>query len=357
MGEFFWARVNSPSAQNNVINLINGEPAIEIEFLNQTIAGAPGDYQLELPADGNGNTFAEVDPDTVIVVNGVTYQFSVEASGPTPIDGKVPTTLQEQQTVVLRLYDSSGNMVQRLVIVLESSDGDRPTEAEMNAIANGNISLTFDPGGTNTPVCFLRGTLIATPSGQVPVEELKAGDQVLTASGTVATIRFVASRPLSENELTFRPEMRPVRIPQGAMGSGLPSADLWVSPQHRVLVRGWEAEMLFGEPEVLLAAKHLKIAAPRPAMPETVEYFHLMLDQHDIVLSNGIETESLFPGDTAIASLTEEARAGMERAFPEFAGDWAFYGPTARRTLTAKEAEALWAKMAPLGAEAVRDVA
>jgi hypothetical protein len=95
----------------------------------------------------------------------------------------------------------------------------------------------------------------------------------------------------------------------------------------------------------------------RPLLPENVEYFHLMLDRHDIVLSNGIETESLYPGDTAIASMTDEARRKLDETFPEYAGDWSRYGPTARRTLTGREAEALWARMAPLGSEAVKAVA
>ncbi|MCV2864148.1 Hint domain-containing protein [Defluviimonas sp. WL0075] len=301
------------------------------------------------------------DPDTTVWVDtdgdGIyeEYQFIYELSGVLPTgNNKVPDAYEGDQVIVITVIGAGPGGTDIRLFFLPDGTVDQTI---IDSFGQGAVPLTTFTTDPPPPVCFLRGMLIATPSGEVPVETLDAGDEVLTAFGAVAKVRFVASRELSDAELFFRPEMRPVCIPTGAMGEGLPKADLWVSPQHRVLVRGWEAEMLFGEPEVLLAAKHLKIAAPRPAMPETVEYFHLMLDQHDIVLSNGIETESLFPGDTAIASLTEEARAGMERAFPEFAGDWAFYGPTARRALTAKEAEALWAKMAPLGAEAVRDVA
>ncbi|MCV2867893.1 Hint domain-containing protein [Defluviimonas sp. WL0002] len=359
ISDSFWVRADSVTANNATLNPIKtsgsgGVPVTQIYFESGTLgSNTTGDLQLDY-IDG-----ATADPDTTVWIDGVEYNFIYVLSGTLPDNSQ--TNGQQTQTglvgkevtliEVIGLPSGNSNNTQFFFV----NDG-TATQAQMEAFGTGAIPLTSTTT-TPPPVCFLRGTLIATPSGEVPVESLKEGDEVLTASGSVATVRFAASRVLSDSELRFRPEMRPVCIPAGAMGDGLPKSDLWVSPQHRVLVRGWEAEMLFGEPEVLVAAKHVKVAAPHVPQPEAVEYFHLMLDRHDIVLSNGAETESLFPGDTAIASLTDEARADMERAFPEFAGDWTFYGPTARRTLTAKEAEALWTKMAPLGAQAAKAVA
>ncbi len=355
----FEARADSNSANNPALNL---DPEVySITFStdlnndgNETNDG--GDLLLE---DNSG----AVDANTVVYINGEPYNFTVEFTGnlPTTNPGaqQVPNDLEGERIMVITVqdFDSDGNGLPdgdiRLVFMLDTDGTGRWAEFGNGAIGVQNLNTNPPP----TPVCFLRGTMIATPTGEVAVETLKAGDEVLTGSGDVARVRFVAARVMSEAELVFRPGMRPVCVPAGVLGDGLPRADLWVSPQHRVLVRGWEAEMLFGEAEVLVAAKHLRIAAAAPAQPETVEYVHLMLDRHDIVLSNGAPTESLFPGDTAIASLTDEARAEMERAFPEFAGNWAFYGPTARRTLTGHEAETLWTRMAPLGAAGVRAVA
>ncbi|MDW4550231.1 Hint domain-containing protein [Defluviimonas sp. D31] len=351
----FWARADSITANNSTLNPIKSSggsgafPATQIYFESGTLGtNTTGDLNLE---NGSGG----FDPDTTVWIGGVEYRFQYDLTGTLPNNSQVPAALAGKEVIQITVldYPSSGGKTE-LFFVTDGSG----TQTLMNQIGNGAIPLQ-SVTTTPNPVCFLRGTLIATPKGEVPVETLKAGDEVLTTSGATATVRFAAARELTLMDLLLNPDMRPVCIPQGAMGEGLPRADLWVSPQHRVLVRGWEPEMLFGQDEVLVAAKHLKFAPTlrRPARPETVEYFHLMLDRHDIVLSNGIETESLFPGDTAIASLTEDARAEMARVFPEYAGDWTLYGPTARRTLSAREAEALWTKMAPLGAGEVKAVA
>lgn len=358
----FEAREDSGSANNPSINLTSSVYSITFstdlnDDGNETNDG--GDLLL----DKNGGA---IDDDTVVYINGEPYSFSVDLTGTLPTTKnngaqQVPDDLEGKQVTVIIVhgFDSNGDGIAdgdlRLMFLNDGSGTGRMASFGNGAIDIQNVNTNPPP----IPICFLRGTLIATPKGEVPVETLKAGDEVLTASGATATVRFAAARELTLMDLLLNPDMRPVCIPQGAMGEGLPRADLWVSPQHRVLVRGWEPEMLFGQDEVLVAAKHLKFAPTlrRPARPETVEYFHLMLDRHDIVLSNGIETESLFPGDTAIASLTEDARAEMARVFPEYAGDWTLYGPTARRTLSAREAEALWTKMAPLGAGEVKAVA
>ncbi|MEZ5759606.1 MAG: Hint domain-containing protein [Paracoccaceae bacterium] len=347
----FWARGDGLNAGNANLNIDpkTQQPTTEITFVEQTIGGGSGDLILEQ----NGGS---PDPDTVVQIGGTNYEFTVDLTGTLPTgDQKIPDAYEGKEVMIIVVHDyPTTGETQRLFFVLDGS----VDQAGMDDFGQGAVTLlNVDTTPPPTPVCFLRGTLIATPRGEVPVESLEAGDEILTVSGAIATVRFVARRELSEAELLFRPNLRPVCIPAGVMGAGLPVADLWLSPQHRVLVQGWEPEMLFGEAEVLVPAKHLKIAGSAPARPETVEYFHLMLDRHDIVMSNGVATESLFPGDNAIASLTDEARIEMERAFPEFAGDWLSYGPTARRTLTAKEAGALWSKMGPLGAKAEKAVA
>ncbi|MCU9848506.1 Hint domain-containing protein [Defluviimonas sp. WL0024] len=350
----YWARGDSATAANASINIRNlgQQPAVQLYFESGTLGDdTTGDLVLDDTAPG------VVDPDTTVWINGTEYNFIYELSGTWRNNsGTVPDQFEGDPVYVITVIGAGpGGSNLRLWFMPDAT----VTKAEIEAFGNGAESIDNFSTNPPPPVCFLRGTLISAPKGEVPVEELRAGDEVLTASGATATVRFAAARELTLMELLLNPDMRPVCIPQGAMGEGLPRADLWVSPQHRVLVRGWEPEMLFGQDEVLVAAKHLKFAPTlrRPARPETVEYFHLMLDSHDIVLSNGIETESLFPGDTAIASLTEDGRAEMARVFPDYAGDWTLYGPTARRTLTAREAEALWTKMAPLGAGEVKAVA
>nr|AIA91314.1 CAZy families GT4 protein [uncultured Gluconobacter sp.] len=89
------------------------------------------------------------------------------------------------------------------------------------------------------------------------IEDLRVGDLVLTKDDGPQPLRWISSRHVSAEMLAAHPNMRPIRIRAGALGEGLPLRDLIVSPQHRMLVRSKVAERMFGEEEVLVAAKHL----------------------------------------------------------------------------------------------------
>ncbi len=172
----------------------------------------------------------------------------------------------------------------------------------------------------NILICVARGTLIATPDGDVPVEELHSGDLVLTADGRAEQIRWIASRHVSGGDLAADPTIRPIRISAGAFGDGRPARDLLVSPQHRVYLTGWQAELLFGAESVLVPAKGLvdDCAVGVDRMVEEVEYFHLLFDRHEVILTEGLPTESFFPGPHSLSELAGPARDEFLRLFPGF---------------------------------------
>ena len=173
--------------------------------------------------------------------------------------------------------------------------------------------LTWD--NTNV-VCFVRGTLIETSRGAVAIESLRAGDLVLTRDNGMQPLRWIGSRHLAGADLPDR--RRPIRIRAGALGAGLPTADLLVSPQHRVLVRSKIAQRMFGAPEVLVAATLLCLIDRNHVDQVTeVDYFHMLFDRHEIVLSNGAETESLYTGPEALKSVGPAARDEIFAIFPE----------------------------------------
>jgi len=118
--------------------------------------------------------------------------------------------------------------------------------------------------------------------------------------------------------------------------------DLLVSQLHRMLITDWRAELMFGEPEVLAAAKHL-INGDTIHMAEggEVEYFHMLFDAHEIVTANGAPSESFHPGEQGMSWLEEEVREEIFSIFPELRIALEGYGPTARTTLKAFEARAL----------------
>lgn len=169
-------------------------------------------------------------------------------------------------------------------------------------------------------VCFTTGTRIRMFDGaERLIEDLSVGDRVMTQSGMAHPIRWIGSRAVTSYEMWTKPKHRPVRIRAGALGCGLPTLDLVVSPQHRVLVRSVIAERIFGEAEVLIpAAKLIGLEGIQPAHDlMDVTYFHLLFDAHQLVFSNGALTESLFTGPQAMKAIPEAAREEIMSLFPE----------------------------------------
>jgi VCBS repeat-containing protein len=167
-------------------------------------------------------------------------------------------------------------------------------------------------------ICVLRGTRVDTPAGPVPVEDVAVGDLVVTRDRGARPVRWIGSRRLSPAELAADPTLRPVRIAAGALDGVAPLRDLVVSPQHRVLVTGWQAEMHFGEDEVLVPAKALvnRRDVCIEVSDEPVEYFHLMFDDHEVIFTEGAPTESFHAGPYALRELGDAARAELQHLFP-----------------------------------------
>jgi hypothetical protein len=169
--------------------------------------------------------------------------------------------------------------------------------------------------------CFTRGSRISVGEGLRYIEDIGVGDQVLTEQNGKQTVLWAGRRYYNAVELAANPKLRPVRITAGSLGDGLPVHDLLVSRQHRMLVRSKVAERMFGQTEVLIAA--IKLTA-LPGIyideeQESVEYFHLLFRQHEVIYAEGAPTESLFTGPAALDALTPEARTKILTIFPEVA--------------------------------------
>ncbi|MBK4215071.1 Hint domain-containing protein [Paracoccus caeni] len=162
-----------------------------------------------------------------------------------------------------------------------------------------------------------------TPQGERRVEDLRVGDLVATRDHGLQKLRWIGNRRIMARELSARPELRAIRISAGSLGRGLPKSDLLVSPQHRILVRSLIAQRMFGTPEVLVAAKQLLEldGIDRAEDLDEIEYFHLLFDRHEIVYSNGAETESLYTGAEALRGVGMAARDEIFALFPELRRD------------------------------------
>lgn len=208
--------------------------------------------------------------------------------------------------------------------------------------------FTFDRAVTNNDesvevVCFAAGTMIETQAGPRAVETLAPGDMVRCGDGECRPVRWAGSRRLSGEELRVHPHLRPVVLQKDALGRGCPEADLWLSPQHRVLLEGWRHELLFGEPSVLVAAKHLvndSTIRQRDAA-DGITYCHILLDTHETVLANGLKSETLFPAEMMNTAFNGAARQEISEIFPDFVFDMGSYGQPAARGLRRFETAAL----------------
>ncbi len=183
--------------------------------------------------------------------------------------------------------------------------------------------------------CFVRGTEIRTGRGPVPIERLVPGDLVWTVDRGLRPLRWVGRRRVSAAGA-----LAPVLIRAGALGN---NCDMRVSPQHRILLSGWRAEMYLGLSETLAAAKHLVNGRDiLRAYGGMVEYFHIMFDRHELVHAAGIVSESFHPGALAWDRLEAASRDEILMLFSELRqSGLRAYGPSVRPSLKAHEVRML----------------
>lgn len=201
-------------------------------------------------------------------------------------------------------------------------------------------AVTFEQG---LILCFTPGTMIDTPHGPREITTLGVGDMVLTRDSGPQPVRYIAHSRLDPARLAADPHLRPIRIRAGAIAPGIPARDLTVSPQHRMLITGWKAQLCFGEDEVLAPARGLlndqTVRIVRDAAEVT--YIHLGLDAHHILTANGAPSESLHAGGLARDALHEAAREELFAVFPDLRTTPVGWGSLARPSLSCRETRAI----------------
>ncbi|SNS21813.1 Hint domain-containing protein [Tropicimonas sediminicola] len=326
MSTTYWARFDSNSANNPALNL-TGDPSVEITFVP---SGPDGDIILE-------GSEGVPDPDTQVVIDGVSYDFSFAVQGTLPTTNnnganQVPVEFRGADVIVITVYDypTPGDTAR-----LSFMPGEEATEADMENFGNGAIDIqNVDETGPGE-ICFAAGTLLMTPKGPVPVEDLAPGDLLVTRDGGALPIRWVSFSTLRWPGA--RDLDRPMQIRADTFGPGAPARDLVVSPQHRVLLGGtaWDGR------EVLAPARGLAGLRGVREMKgcRRVTYYHVLLPRHAVILSEGLETESFLPGPMALRMLTPTQRAEVLRLFPALLKDpKRGYGAMVRPCVTVGEA-------------------
>lgn len=142
---------------------------------------------------------------------------------------------------------------------------------------------------THDTACYCRGTHILAEQGNVAVEDLAIGDVVVTAAGRHWPIRWIGHRAFAGRFLMANPHTMPVRFHAGSLGNGLPARDLLISPHHAMFLDG------------LLIPAHCLVngtTVTREAGLDRVEYFHIELESHDVLVAEGAPSESFLDDDS-----------------------------------------------------------
>lgn len=301
---------NSFNVQINGVDLFVGGPA-----------GAPNELEFQTNAT-SGQTVRFADGDRYVTNTPEVWQMSG-----TDVDPIVRLAVNPDGTIALFGVKANNGPLEPL----ELFNGLTVNSAAIAAAWNGSGSNTivvsqFVTGPTNASgefedvVCFSSSTRIETLRGSVRVEDLHIGDQVLTYDHGHQPVRWIGSCRLSRSQLESKPKLKPILIRADALGAGVPRQDLIVSPQHRVLVSSAIAKRMFDQKEILIPANKLLPLHGVQVMddiPDGVEYWHILFDDHQIIWSNGAPTESLFTGPEALRAVSPESREEIETLFPE----------------------------------------
>ena len=306
------------------------------------VSGGAGNDILS-GGDGNDILSGGTGSDTLTGGAGNDTFFLNDATGPKVI---TDFAIGADRLDVSTLLDANGQPVDWSDVVV-------------TADPNGNALLTF-PGGVQlllqgvTPQqvtgklglyligvpCFAGGSTILTPQGERPIEAIRTGDLVMTRDDGPQPVIWRGQRHLDAAALDLRPDLRPVVIRAGAFGD---HGELQVSPQHAILVDTPKGERLARARHLAaLGDNRFRIAKGK----RQVTYHHLLLPRHALLRSNGVWSESLYPGPMAVSALGVSAcldlACKVSFLAPVLAGRAAaadVYGPTvrpvaARRDLT-----------------------
>lgn len=221
------------------------------------------------------------DPDTGGAYFVTAYPYTIDVPG----DGAVDVNDPLDVSIYISHLDLSYEIERATFVgstafgVVFEQDGSYTLLANTETIPPGPLTMSED----TYVVCFLAGTMIATPNGERAVETLQPGDLVLTHDGRAAPVKWLFVQTVS----TFFADPRrvaPVRVRAGALGENLPVRDLRVSADHALLIDG-----------VLVHAGALVdgVAIAREAdLPERFCYYHLELADHSLILAEGVPAET-----------------------------------------------------------------
>jgi VCBS repeat-containing protein len=259
-----------------------------------TVTDPDGDKIASATVQITGGTFTGDDDQLAATTTGTAITAQYNASS---------------ETLTLTGSDTAANYDKVLDSVTFDSTNTQPTDN--GADPTRTVTWTVNDGGPtgsnlgtasetiDIVPCYCPGTRIRTARGEECVEKLKIGDRVMTASGVARPIKWIGRRFYGGRFIRGNTDVLPICIKTGALGDNVPKRDLWVSPHHAVYfkdIRCKETATI----GVLIEALNLVngVSIVQSESVEKVEYFHIELETHDVLIAEGALAESFIDDDT-----------------------------------------------------------
>lgn len=264
-------------ADDDEIHGGTGDDALSGGAGNDQIYADGGTTTVE-GGEGNDSLFAGGGADTFVIRDGHgsdTIQWFSTGNDIVTFDMAEMGSYQD----VLDRMSPSGNHT-----VITFDNGETLTLLDIQPEWLSSSNFAYSAG----PVCLLQGTLIHTERGEVPIENLRPDDIVWTKDNGWQAIRLVTFETMVFKDRDD--PAKPILIPKGALGNGLPLVDLITSPQHRILQIYPET----GE-EVLVAAVKLVGTNGIRQMrgKKKAHYLNIVMQRHSIIQAAGCWVESM----------------------------------------------------------------
>ena len=329
---------NYPGYDDNQAVFPGGSPSMgeTITFSipsNHTISITDNDLYL---IGGTDDRDDEDTSQTAVVYN----EFGqIETSGQIQPRERVVLSDGTNQHVVHRVYVAASNSY---YYIFEDPPPVLNVQYTVTSVTTPN-STPYSNFSTAGVTCFTRGVRILTPDGYRPAATIGPGDLVVTRDHGAQPVLQVAHRLFGWPDLVARQMLAPFRVKAGCFGPGVPSRDLLLSRQHRILLIAEAFRASHGEAEVLAPVHALEdghsVASEIPALG--VEYFHLVLEHHEIVYAEGLASETML-----LTSLSRHLAAQAQDAdlFPKLDRLGIHHRQPARPILHDRDARALVSK-------------
>jgi hypothetical protein len=146
--------------------------------------------------------------------------------------------------------------------------------------------------GGGGPSCFVKGTRILTPQGEARIEDLRIGDLVATVRGEDLPLKWLGRNAYKKSGPAWPKSVIPIRLSRFAIDENTPHTDLYLSPAHALLIDG----------SLIPVTYFVNGTSIVPAIPpgmETIEYFHIVFDTHEVIWAEGVPAETFWANDKA----------------------------------------------------------